>query len=332
MKEEQERRIKAEKARCASVAFCCTVFMKTHPCQYLACSPLAQCSNMFICPCPGKRSLWRCSVCRRTLSAQMQLAMRCCMCRQESERQRQMDIEKRKFERLIAAAGGAGFGIFVSIAGETFRIIGGPTIIAQTLRTPGARRTTQRAAWAGEQRKRQAQHLHSEQSRSWLSLPHGAWTRGLRQAGVGKCNERTLVQVSSWARLSVSWSGTLRWRPRSPTATWSPCKSALARSRGKAFARPSPRRTTSRALKSSSSLRTCSSCTSECSTNASTRASRSPSCMMATSSCGQRCAAAAARCSLFTERLQPLLAHSLASCCTYANKGHVLRCTCDDSW
>jgi hypothetical protein len=59
-------------------------------------------------------------------------------CRQESERQRQIDIEKRKFERLVAAASGAGFGIFVSIVGETFRLIGGPTIIAQTLRTPGA--------------------------------------------------------------------------------------------------------------------------------------------------------------------------------------------------
>ena len=58
--------------------------------------------------------------------------------RQEAERQRQLDMERRKFERLLAAASGAGFGIFVSIAGEIFRIIGGPTIIAQTLRTPGA--------------------------------------------------------------------------------------------------------------------------------------------------------------------------------------------------
>ena len=57
--------------------------------------------------------------------------------RLEAEQKRQQEAERRRVERFLAAAGGAGFGITISLFGEIFRMIGGPTIIANVLRTPG---------------------------------------------------------------------------------------------------------------------------------------------------------------------------------------------------
>ena len=51
---------------------------------------------------------------------------------------RELEVEKRKVERVLAAAGGASVGVGISFFVEAFRIIGGPTIVAQILRTPGA--------------------------------------------------------------------------------------------------------------------------------------------------------------------------------------------------
>jgi hypothetical protein len=51
--------------------------------------------------------------------------------------QRELEAEKRKIERVLAAAGGASVGVSIGFFVEAFRIIGGPTIVAQILRTPG---------------------------------------------------------------------------------------------------------------------------------------------------------------------------------------------------
>jgi hypothetical protein len=51
--------------------------------------------------------------------------------------QREIEAEKRKIERVLAAAGGASVGVGIGFFLEFFRIIGGPTLVAQILRTPG---------------------------------------------------------------------------------------------------------------------------------------------------------------------------------------------------